>query len=136
MRQLIFFLVCIPFVAIGGQNTFNWEIDCEKMRCSDNFKEKLRLALNGDMNAQNEVGEMLHFGKGVKKNYASAKEWYLLASNQGHPKAPNHIGRLYLNGEGVQRNPLEACAWYKISGDRGHKWGKINFKKCHNRTRI
>ncbi len=126
---LFLFNVCL------GQGS-DYQIDCVKMQCDDNFKKVYSQALTGNADAQNQVGEMLHFGKGVRKDFHLAKTWYLLASNQGHGKAPNQIGRLYSNGEGVQVNLLEACAWYRISRDRGNEWGKINFKKCFATTNL
>ena len=136
MKTIGLFVLMLSMIGFAKNEKEDLSIDCHKMNCTREFREALREASRGDASAQNEVGERLHFGKGVQKNYHLAKVWYLHASNQGHPVAPNHIGRLYLNGEGVNKNALEACSWYKISGERGHKWGEINYKKCQNRTRI
>lgn len=133
MKAIGFFICMAMMMAWAGHNTNHLEIDCVKSKCTSEFKKSLILAKTGDLNAQNDVGERLHFGKGVVKDYKMAKEWYLLASNQGHPVAPNHIGRIYLNGEGVHKNSLEACAWYKLSSERGDEWGKVNYHKCRNR---
>ncbi len=114
----------------------NHSIDCKKMQCNEDFLKVYKKALKGDAKAQNKIGEMFHFGKGVQRDFHLAKKWYLQASNQGDAEAPNHIGRLYSNGEGVQKNSLEACGWYRVARDRGNEWGKVNFKKCFAATKV
>lgn len=133
MRTLIFLFTLISG-SLGHSNDF--KVDCVKMQCDENFKAVYKKALTGNSDAQNDIGEMFHFGKGVRRDFHLAKMWYLLSSNQGNPEAPNHLGRLYSNGEGVQKNPLEACGWYRVSRDRGHEWGKVNFKKCFAATQV
>lgn len=104
---------------------------CGKSTCSTQFLTELKKAESGNPNAQNHVGEILHFGKkGVPQNYLAAKYWYMKATDNGHKVAPNHLGRLYLNGEGVTKDEKEACKWYKVSADRGDKAGKANLAAC------
>lgn len=109
---------------------------CQKKKCSAEFVDALHKAEAGDANAQNRVGEMLHFGEGVQQDYLAAKDWYLKAAEGGHAVAPNHLGRLFLNGEGVVKDSAEACRWYKISAERGDIAGEHNFATCkHDGTK-
>ena len=104
---------------------------CEQSECSEDFQKKLVEAENGNADAQNKVGESLHFAKGVKQNYPEALKWYLQSVKKQHAKAANHIGRIYINGEGVSKNPVEACNWYIKSGEWGHAWGMMNAASCY-----
>lgn len=88
--------------------------------------ELIKLAEQGDPDAQNRVGEMYHFAEGVAQNFQEAMKWYLRASENCHPVAPNHIGRLYLNGEGVKKDPNQAAKWYLIAAERGDPFGQWN----------
>ena len=103
---------------------------CQSHPCPERFRAELEKAEAGDPDAQNLVGEMLHFGHGVPKDFAAALAWYRRASAQGHAVAPNHIGRLYLNAEGVERDEDEACRWYRLSAERGDSDGKLNGMAC------
>jgi beta-lactamase regulating signal transducer with metallopeptidase domain len=104
---------------------------CSNSSCSEEFKKELAMAVMGDAEAQNKVGEMLHFSRGVKQNFAEALRWYLKAVEKKHGQASNHIGRIYLNGEGVPKNAVEACGWYIKSGEWGHVWGMMNAASCY-----
>ena len=103
---------------------------CAAGKCSDTFKAMMGKAEGGDADAENRVGEMLHFGQGAPRDFDAARQWYLRASDHGHPVAPNHLGRLYLNGEGVKKDVREACRWYAISGQRGDPSGRENARWC------
>lgn len=108
---------------------------CATNKCSEDFKKVLKKAESGDPKSQNKVGEMLHFGEGVEKNFSEAKAWYLKASENGHAEAANHLGRLYFNGEGVERDTKEACKWYLVSSERGDKNGQLNYERCLKSSR-
>ncbi|MCK6597941.1 MAG: sel1 repeat family protein [Bdellovibrionaceae bacterium] len=103
---------------------------CSTNKCTKDFIKILKKAESGDTKSQNKVGEMLHFGEGVEKNFSEARGWYLKASESGHAEAANHLGRLYFNGEGVEKDYKEACKWYKVSSERGDKNGRLNYKRC------
>lgn len=47
----------------------------------------LRLAEQGDANAQYKVGQMYEKGTGVTKDISEAQQWYQKASEQNQPKA-------------------------------------------------
>lgn len=108
---------------------------CSINKCSEAFMKTLKKAESGDPKSQNKVGEMLHFGEGVEKNFSEAKAWYLKASKSGHAEAANHLGRLYFNGEGVEKDDKEACKWYKVSSELGDKNGKLNYERCLKTSR-
>ena len=85
----------------------------------------------GDVEAQNEVGEMYHFGRGVKKDYQMAKKWYETAIQGNHAVAGNHLGRIYFNGEGVYDDRKKACEWYLWSAERNNPFAMNNVSHCY-----
>jgi len=107
--------------------------ECETGKCSAEFLATYDRARSGDADAENQLGEMYLFGRGVARDYQAAMVWFLKASEQGHPVAPNHIGRLYLNGEGVAQNAIEACVWYTLSAERGDSAGQHNANWCRQK---
>jgi TPR repeat protein len=47
------------------------------------------LANEGNAAAQNNMGVLYGYGKGVAQDYAQAAKWYRLAALNGHTSAPN-----------------------------------------------
>jgi TPR repeat protein len=64
---------------------------------------------------------------GLKKDPQAAYEWFVKASDEGHPTAPTSVGRMYTNGQvagGV--NYSKAISWYDQGLERGDPWGGSN----------
>lgn len=68
------------------------------------FDELSSLALAGDADAQNALGELYSKGDKVERDFRQAVYWFREAVAQRHPAATHHLGMCYLNGEGVRRN--------------------------------
>ena len=68
------------------------------------FDELSSLALSGDADAQNALGELYSKGDKVERDFSQAVYWFREATAQRHPAAIHHLGMCYLNGEGVRRN--------------------------------
>ena len=58
-------------------------------------------AKQGYVRAQNNIGCMYRYGKGVEVDYKKVMYWYKLAAKQGYALAQNSIGWLYQHGNGV-----------------------------------
>ncbi len=69
----------------------------------------------GYAEAQNSMGSVLQF----KRQYSSALEWYVKASNQGHPRATNNLAYLYDMGLGVAQDRKLAFDLYSKSANLG-----------------
>jgi TPR repeat protein len=50
-----------------------------------------KAAIQGNADAQNNLGAMYHLGEGVTKNIAKAKEWYTKAAAQGNVDAQANL---------------------------------------------
>jgi TPR repeat protein len=92
-----------------------------------NYKEQydkalawyLLAAMENDSTAQNNIGILYYFGRGVPKNYLCALKWYLKVVEQNeYVNTPNHIGDLFENGYGVPLDKHKALEWYCHGGDK------------------
>lgn len=86
----------------------------------EQFYNCLKLAEQGDVEAQVNVGGMCFNGKGIGRNYQEAYKWYMKAAEQGHAIAQNNLGAIYFLGLGVLKNYEEAFKWYKKAAEQGH----------------
>jgi uncharacterized protein len=78
----------------------------------------LRMAENGNMKAQAELGRMYLTGRGAPQNFYEAAKWYYCAAIQGHPRAQLELGLLYNKGEGVPRDYILSYLWLNLSASQ------------------
>ena len=74
-----------------------------------------KLAKEGDIDAQSNLGAMYQHGHGVSKNLTTAAHWYLPAAKKGSTIAQYNIGIAYFYGQGVTQNRIEGLAWVHMS---------------------
>ena len=90
-----------------------------------NYDESVRwylmAAKQGDIEAENALGWLYHFGNNGKQDDAEAMKWFRKAAEQGDEKAPASIGAMYLNGWGVKQDYAEAVKWMRVAGDLGNR---------------
>ncbi len=60
-----------------------------------------------------------HFGVGVKRDFARAKELYEKAAGLGDSRAMFNLGCMFSNGDGVDKDDFTAMAWYLKAADAG-----------------
>jgi len=77
------------------------------------------LADEGDIFAQEKLGDIYANDHGVPQDYALAMKWYRLAADQGDPFAQVDLGSMYLDGLGVAQDLDEARKWYRLAADQG-----------------
>ena len=93
---------------------------------SDNIDILRQTALNGNPQAQFELGQMYEFGRGVPQDYQEALKYYETAAAGGSAKAEYSIGLLFEHGRGVEANPTLASEWYQKAVDKGDTWAMNN----------
>jgi hypothetical protein len=77
----------------------------------------LKLAKEGNAEAQVNVGEIYEKGLGVMPDYELARLWYEKAATRGNARAEINLGYLYEKGLGVRKDLVKAINWYrKASG--------------------
>jgi TPR repeat protein len=79
----------------------------------------MKAASTDNTNAQFNIGELYHHGRGVPQDYKRAMSWYLKAVKNGNTNAMYHIGIMYYTGQGVTRNIRTAIKWYTKAANQG-----------------
>lgn len=75
----------------------------------------MQAAEAGDLEAQNNVGEIYERGLGTEPNYDAAVIWYRKAADAGNTRAMFNLGTLYEQGLGVPQDKLQALNLYRQS---------------------
>ena len=68
-------------------------------------------------------------GKGVRRDYLKAMEYYLKAADMGSPEGMFNVGELYERGMGVEKDIAKAAEWYKKASAAGDDDAKFRLTK-------
>jgi len=90
--------------------------DAKKM----SLEQLKQLADKGKHLAMNIIGEKYYYGRGVRKNYKKAREWYEKSAERGNADAMFSLGLMYENAKGVSKDYKKAREWYEKSAERGN----------------
>ena len=100
--SLALVLLCTPVMAKG-----------------EDLSQVIRLANQGNAQAQYNIGVMYVQGKGVRQDYQKAVEWYTKAANQGNAHAQYNLGVMYDEGKGVRQDYQKAVEWFTKAANQG-----------------
>ena len=93
---------------------------------SESFPAFLRLAQQGNIDAQVYLGLSYLKGHGVPKNDKKAFSWYLSAAKKGNAYGQNAAAWMLQNGKGVKQNYREAIILYKKAATQGNHEARKN----------
>lgn len=88
------------------------------------FDETSKLARQGKINAQVQLGIAYEHGEGVTKNPKKAVDWYCRAAKKGSLQAQQNLAWMYANGRGVKRDEAIAVRWFKTAAKTGDKYSR------------
>lgn len=91
-----------------------------RQRIQDNAHRYKIEAARGDVKAQFHLGELYHWGMGVRKDISKALELYNSASQNGNRDASHKLGAMYHFGRSVKRNPTTSLQYYRRAALQGH----------------
>ena len=100
---------------------------------STEIKQLRVKAEQGDANAQNSLGWMYNWGKGIAQNFQEAVKWYRLAAEQGYASAQANLGVMYSNGKGVPQDHQEALKWYRLAAEQWNVGAQFNLGLMYDR---
>ena len=80
-----------------------------------------RVAEQGNVVAQNNLGALYESGLGVAQDYAVAVSWYRKAAAQGLAAAQFELGIAYAKGQGVPQDDVQAHVWFNLAAVRGDR---------------
>jgi len=96
------------------------------------FELFMKLAKQGNTDAQFHCGELLYEGDSVTGDKAAALKWYEKAAEKGHPESQLRCGEMYLKGEGTQEDKAKALTWFEKSAEQDEFYAKINCAKMYD----
>jgi TPR repeat protein len=80
----------------------------------------MRLADNGDADAQLDLGVLYATGTGFPQSYVTAAFWYAKAADQDIPNAQYNLGLMYWSGDVVDQDFSVALACLEKAASNGH----------------
>lgn len=81
---------------------------------ADTLSDTLGKARAGSAEAQNTLGKAYASGQGLPKDCSAAREWFLLAADQGHAQAQYNLGVLLMDKQDRSTKDLaEAREWLR-----------------------
>ena len=103
----------------------------DKAKYGYTIDELFQWAIDGDKDAQYELGNFCYKGIGVSQNYIRAVEWYLESAEQRHKDAQYKLGICYAQGKGIQQNYIEAQKWFRKAAEQGQKDAQYELGICY-----
>ena len=85
-----------------------------------------KAAIQGNSQAQSNLGMMYNLGDGVEQNDEKAVLWDSKAAEQGHAESQFNLAYMYQEGRGVQQSDTNAARWYRKSADQGFAKAQCN----------
>jgi TPR repeat protein len=73
----------------------------------------------GHAAAQNNLGLLCEYGKGVEASDADALQWYYAAALQGNARAQSNLAYFYAHGRGLPQSTIDAQVWYERAAAQG-----------------
>ena len=92
----------------------------------------LKMATDGNSNAQFELGRCFYDGIHVKQSYSTAVQWYKKAAEQDMAVAQHNLALCYESGIGVEVNPAEAFRWYTAAALQNHATAQNHLGLCYD----
>ncbi len=90
------------------------------------FKWLMKSAVEGNKDAQLEIGDMYYFGQWATKNYKKSFKWSMKSAKQGNARAQHAMGGMYFYGRGVKKDYKKAFEWFMKSARNGLPVGQYN----------
>lgn len=99
-------------------------LDVQQGKYEEAMKLAMKLAAQGDAQAEFVIGELYYQGQGVSKDYTKAAEWYQRAADQNFVAAEMNLAELYSKGMGVGQSDIQAFTLYMRAAKQGNSIGK------------
>ncbi|MBP8237544.1 MAG: sel1 repeat family protein [Pseudomonas sp.] len=118
-------LLLLPLLASAGGNSLLIPAlgSCSLNNTPEELPAALKAcqqaALNGDLQAEYELGEFYYDGKRIERDLSLALKWFEQASLQGHAQSQYRLGMMFFRGEGVPANAVQAYIVLKMAAVNG-----------------
>ncbi|TAN51516.1 MAG: sel1 repeat family protein [Methylococcaceae bacterium] len=100
-----------------------------RMPTSRTFIETAKVAEQGDVKAQYNLGMMYSMGQAVARDKTKAVYWTRKAAEQGYSEAQVALGNMYINGEyqneGIPKDYRQGKELIRKAAEQGNVWAKM-----------
>jgi TPR repeat protein len=129
--RLMALFACLFFIFYMNRPTYAGDVEDgisahKKVNFKTSYESSLieairlyKLAVEGNAEAQNNLGLLYENGEGVAQDYKEAVRWFKLAAEQGFAQAQDNLGSRYVDGLGVAQDYKEAVRWFKLAAEQG-----------------
>ena len=122
---LLAFALCLASCNGNSQSNVNVPTEyCEEL---------VKLAEEGNVEAQMNLAKCYAKGEGVERNDEEANKWFLKAAEQGNTDAMGEMGNAYLNGWGVPVDYKQAVQWLRKAAEQGNAVAQSNLGVCYEK---
>lgn len=81
-------------------------------------------AIEGNSDAQYQLGDKYYNGDGVQQSYEQAVLWYAKSAVQGNSWGEFNLAKCFQYGHGLERSLEKAKEWYTKSAAQGNEWAQ------------
>lgn len=115
-----FFILYFSTYAYATDDEYNNAVQfIQERKFEDALPILQKLAAEGDLDAQNNLGAMYEHGHGIAIDLKKAAYWYLESAKKGSFVAQHNIGVAYFSGRGVKKDEEEGLAWIFMAASGG-----------------
>ena len=104
----------------------------ERQREKSIFKSTLKLAREGDIDAQKELCKFYQTGFYTQVNESAAFQWILTAAQNGDKDAQQKVGAFFCNGYGTEKNDESGFYWYMCAAEQGSSKAQKCIGDCYS----
>ncbi|EMJ2133539.1 sel1 repeat family protein [Salmonella enterica] len=128
MKKNILMMVFTVIVLFGGVIAWLYHSNdsLENVSANSDIAHLTKLAEQGDMKAQTDLGLAYGSGNSIPQDYTKAMYWYNQAAKQGYAPAQFNLGLFYENGWGGSRDLQLAKEFYRKAAHQGFTNAQIN----------
>nr|WP_249263777.1 tetratricopeptide repeat protein [Salmonella enterica] len=128
MKKNILMMVFTVIVLFGGVIAWLYHSNdsLENVSANSDIAHLTKLAEQGDMKAQTDLGLAYGSGNSIPQDYTKAMYWYNQAAKQGYAPAQFNLGLFYENGWGGSRDLQLAKEFYRKAANQGFTNAQIN----------
>ena len=77
---------------------------------------------------------MYEIGRGVKKDYKKAAEYYQESADKGNADAQHNLALMYKKGKGVKKDYKKAIALYKKAANQGNVFAQYSLDVMYDES--
>lgn len=132
--KILFAILCCFLLKKGTKGNNKYGPDprlFDPVELAHKAQQYLKLAEQGNIEAQSNLGICYYNGFGVSKDLEEAVTWFQKAAEQGNARAQCNLGICYYNGSGVSKDLEEAVSWFSKAANNSEAEAQYMLGVCY-----